>query len=60
VFRRQRNLTVVMAEATGVDTRARVVRAGDGLAIPYDALLLATGATHSYFGHDDGRPSRPA
>jgi NADH dehydrogenase len=53
VFRRQRNVAVVMAEATGVDTRARVVRAGEDLSFPYDALLLATGATHSYFGHDE-------
>src|SRR3712207_3895687 len=48
IFRRQRNVTVVMAEATGVDTQARVVRAGDNLSFPYDALLLATGSTHSY------------
>jgi NADH dehydrogenase len=59
VFRRQRNLTVVMAEATGVDAEARVVRAGDGLSIPYDALLLATGSTHSYFGRDDWAPVAP-
>src|ERR671920_1934226 len=39
VFRRQRNLTVVMAEVTSVDTEARVVRAGDNLSFPYDALL---------------------
>ena len=59
VFRRQRNLTVVMAEATGVDAAARVVRAGDNLSFPYDALLLATGATHSYFGRDDWAPVAP-
>ena len=47
IFRRQRNLSVVMAEVTGIDTAARVVRAGDDLAIPYDALVLATGATHT-------------
>lgn len=59
VFRRQRNLAVVMAEATGVDADARVVHAGDGLSFPYDALLLATGATHSYFGRDDWAPVAP-
>jgi NADH dehydrogenase len=59
VFRRQRNVAVVMAEATGIDTAARVVRAGDGLSIPYDALLLATGSTHSYFGHDEWAPVAP-
>src|ERR671910_1502669 len=45
IFRRQRNATVVMAEATGVDAAARVVRAGDNLSFPYDALVLATGST---------------
>ncbi|WP_343895287.1 NAD(P)/FAD-dependent oxidoreductase [Craurococcus roseus] len=59
VFRRQRNVTVVMAEATGIDTAARVVRAGDTLSFPYDALLLATGATHSYFGRDEWAPVAP-
>ncbi len=59
VFRRQRNVAVVMAEATGVDTEARAVRAGDNLSLPYDALLLATGSTHSYFGHDEWAPVAP-
>jgi NADH dehydrogenase len=59
IFRHQRNLTVVMAEATGIDTAARVVHAGDDLALPYDALVLATGATHSYFGHDEWAPVAP-
>ncbi|MCO6418672.1 NAD(P)/FAD-dependent oxidoreductase [Siccirubricoccus sp. KC 17139] len=59
IFRRQRNLTVVLAEVTGIDTAARVVRAGEDLAIPYDALVLATGATHSYFGHDEWAPVAP-
>ena len=59
IFRRQRNATVVMAEATGVDAAGRVVLAGDKLSFPYDALLLATGSTHSYFGHDEWAPVAP-
>jgi NADH dehydrogenase len=59
IFRRQRNLSVVMAEVTGIDTAAQVVHAGEELAIPYDALVLATGATHSYFGHDEWAPVAP-
>jgi NADH dehydrogenase len=59
VFRRQRNVAVVMAEATGVDAEARVVRAGDNLSLPYDALVLATGSTHSYFGRDEWAPVAP-
>ncbi|MBP0445270.1 NAD(P)/FAD-dependent oxidoreductase [Roseomonas sp. SSH11] len=52
IFRRQQNVTVLMAEVTGVDVAARIVHA-DGVAFPYDILVLATGATHSYFGRDD-------
>ncbi|TPG60454.1 NAD(P)/FAD-dependent oxidoreductase [Roseomonas nepalensis] len=58
VFRRQANVTTLMAEVTGIDPAARVVRA-DGASIPYDALVLATGATHSYFGRDDWAPFAP-
>lgn len=54
VFRGQRNVTVLLAAATGVDLDARLLRIdGDGGAIPYDVLVLATGATHGYFGHED-------
>ncbi len=59
IFRRQRNLSVVMAEATSIDTAARQVHAGPELTLPYDALVLATGATHSYFGHDEWAPVAP-
>lgn len=52
ILRRQRNLTVLMAEVTAVDTTARRVQAGSHV-IPYDELVLATGATHSYFGRDE-------
>jgi NADH:ubiquinone reductase (H+-translocating) len=48
-----------MAEATSIDPAARRVLAGDGLSFPYDALVLATGATHSYFGHDEWAPVAP-
>lgn len=53
IFRRQPNVTVLMAEVSGIDTAARQVRTQDGLRLPYDALVVATGATHSYFGHDE-------
>ncbi|WP_376099483.1 NAD(P)/FAD-dependent oxidoreductase [Roseomonas sp. CCTCC AB2023176] len=53
VFRNQRNATVLMAEVTGVDTASRVVLTAGGDRVPYDALVIATGATHSYFGRDD-------
>jgi NADH dehydrogenase len=42
----------------GVDTAGRVVRI-DGTEVPYDYLVLATGATHSYFGHDEWAEAAP-
>ena len=60
ILRRQKNATVLMAEVTGVDVaRASVVLTASG-AFAYDYLILATGATHSYFGHDEWAGSRPA
>ncbi len=54
--RRLRNVTTLLAEVTGVDTGigsgARQVRLADGDPVPYDTLVLATGAAHAYFGHD--------
>ncbi len=52
VLRRQANAVVLMAEVVSVDVARRVVVLADGEA-PYDYLILATGATHSYFGHDE-------
>ncbi|MDB5595149.1 MAG: dehydrogenase protein [Hyphomicrobiales bacterium] len=52
ILRKQANATVLMAEVTGIDRAAQTVVAG-GKVIPYDYLVVATGATHSYFGHDD-------
>src|SRR5215471_18245768 len=51
ILRKQRNATVLMAEVRGVDTGQRLVQT-DTITVPYDYLVLATGATHTYFGHD--------
>src|SRR4051795_9844494 len=51
ILRRQRNVTVLMGEVTRIDTAARRVQVGER-AIDYDYLLVASGATHAYFGHD--------
>src|SRR5260370_19601348 len=56
VLRRQRNTEVLLAEVTGVDVKNRRVQLGDRT-LPYDYLVIATGARHSYFGHD-GREAR--
>lgn len=50
---RQRNARVVMARVTGIDAARRVVLTGESWEFPYDYLILATGARHAYFGHDD-------
>ena len=52
ILRGQRNVNVLLAEATAVDTLAKRVILADG-ELSYDAVIVATGATHSYFGRDD-------
>jgi len=52
MLRRQRNATVFMADVKGVDLAGRSVETSAG-PMSYDYLVIATGATHSYFGHDD-------
>jgi NADH dehydrogenase len=52
ILRKQKNATVLMADVRGIDTGKRLVQI-DSVIIPYDYLVLATGATHSYFGHDE-------
>lgn len=52
VLRKQRNTRVLLAEVSGFDLTLRTVQLADGNEIPYDSLILATGSTHHYFGHD--------
>ena len=54
----QRNATVLMANVEGVDTARRVVRTNAG-EFQYDQLVIATGATHAYFGHEEWAPYAP-
>jgi len=56
---RQKNAQVLLAEVTDVDLVARKLHFSDGGEIGYDYLILATGATDSYFGHDDWQPWAP-
>lgn len=55
----QPNLTVLMAEVTGVDLAQRTVIA-EGRRLTYDTLVIATGATHSYFDHPEWAEVAPA
>lgn len=49
-------VTTVLANVTGVDAGRRSVLLQDGQTVPYDTLVLATGARHAYFGHDEWEP----
>ena len=52
ILRRQANVEVRLAEVTGFDVEARRVELGAGASLDFDFLLLATGATHAYFGNE--------
>ena len=52
LVRDQKNVTVLLAAVTGADVKSKLVFA-DGRAFPFDYLILAPGATHSYFGHPE-------
>jgi NADH dehydrogenase len=59
ILRRAPNVTVFLAEVVSVDLAGRRLVLDEG-AMPYDALVLAAGAGHSYFGHDDWEPLAPS
>jgi NADH dehydrogenase len=63
ILHRQRNVTVLLGEACGVDRAARRVALDHGdldqAHLDYDYLVVATGATHAYFGHDDWAAHAP-
>jgi NADH:quinone reductase (non-electrogenic) len=58
ILRRQRNCTVLLGDVMAIDPDARLVILADET-IPYDYLIVATGATHSYFGHDEWEALAP-
>jgi NADH:ubiquinone reductase (H+-translocating) len=52
-------VTTLLGEVNGVDAKARTVSLRSGMVLNYDTLVLATGATHAYFGHDEWEPVAP-
>jgi NADH dehydrogenase len=58
ILRRQRNVTVQLGTVTGIDKTAAAVIV-DGARYAYDYLILATGASHAYFGHEDWAEHAP-
>src|SRR5271170_2202214 len=70
ILRRHKNVEVLMAEVTGFDLERRVVQTevqadsqnaarNEVQEIPYDSLIVAAGASHAYFGHDEWEASAP-
>jgi NADH:ubiquinone reductase (H+-translocating) len=56
LFRRRKDITTLLGTAAGIDAEAREVLLEDGGRLGYDTLVLATGARHAYFGHDEWEP----
>jgi NADH:quinone reductase (non-electrogenic) len=59
LLRDRHDVTTLFANVCGVDTAAKRVLLDDGESVPYDTLILATGARHAYFGHDEWEPFAP-
>jgi NADH dehydrogenase len=59
LLRDRPDVTTLFATVTGVDADGKRVLIEDGDALPYDTLILATGARHAYFGHDEWEPFAP-
>ena len=59
LLRDRPEVTTLFANVSGVDAAHKRVLLDDGDALPYDTLVLATGARHAYFGHDEWEPFAP-
>jgi NADH dehydrogenase len=59
LLRNRPEVTTLYATVTGVDAQAKRVLLDDGDGLPYDTLIVATGARHAYFGHDEWEPFAP-
>ena len=59
VLSKGRNIEVALAEVRAIDVQAKKVETSDGSELAYDFLILATGARHSYFGHDEWEKLAP-
>jgi hypothetical protein len=59
ILRGQRNVEVRLGEVVGIDAAVHRLRLADGESIEFDTLVVASGATHAYFGHDDWAAHAP-
>src|SRR5579862_9489711 len=53
ILRKQQNTEVILGEVTDIDLSVKTVILEEGRPVPYDILVIATGATHGYFGHPE-------
>jgi NADH dehydrogenase len=59
ILRRARNVRVLLAEATRIDVAARQVELSDATTLSYDYLIVASGSSHAYFGHEEWEAAAP-
>ncbi|WP_375449507.1 NAD(P)/FAD-dependent oxidoreductase [uncultured Devosia sp.] len=59
ILKHRPEVRTILASVTGVDKVAKTVQVDDGSSLPYDSLIIATGARHAYFGHDEWEPFAP-
>jgi NADH:ubiquinone reductase (H+-translocating) len=59
ILHNAKNIEVILGEVAGFDNDAKLVKLEDGTSIPFDYLIVAGGARHAYFGHDDWEAAAP-
>jgi NADH dehydrogenase len=59
IFRHHKNIDVILGEVTGVDVAGKRVLLASGAPLSYDRLVISTGSTYSYFGHDQWSAAAP-
>jgi NADH dehydrogenase len=59
LVRKRQEVTTLLGVVSGVDAQSRTVMLQDGAVVSFDTLVLATGARHAYFGHDEWEPFAP-
>src|SRR5215213_6783182 len=59
ILHKYKNIEVILGEAADFDVKNQIVKLKDNSEIPFDYLIVAAGARHSYFGHDEWEDSAP-
>jgi NADH:quinone reductase (non-electrogenic) len=59
LVRKRQEITTLLGVVSGVDAQSRNIMLQDGAVVTFDTLILATGARHAYFGHDEWEPFAP-